>query len=353
MTKVIAKNKIKDLLRETTKEWTTYVPQKHIGDDVLIDMLPKENLENALDNIALGDANVIISPKEIFFPQVETLFEFKDGEIKETIEVAPKMLFGVKACDLKAILFCDEFFKRNYEDIYYLSRMKDRFIVAIGCLNPPRPNACFCTSTGTGPFAEKGYDLQLIDNGDEYLIEVGSDKGKEFLAKYKDYFKDFTGDAPKTIKKVKDEAANKVTLKVDFEKALKLMTEKDFEENYKRIGDRCISCGGCVYACPTCTCFNVYDNAIESEGTRVRTWDGCVFSGYTREASGHNPRSEKWQTTARRYEHKLKYDYIVAEMSGCVGCGRCLTSCPVEIGMSKFIQEITEGKKLMLGGIEK
>ena len=120
MTKVIAKNKIKDLLRETTKEWTTYVPQKHIGDDVLIDMLPKENLENALDNIALGDANVIISPKEIFFPQVETLFEFKDGEIKETIEVAPKMLFGVKACDLKAILFCDEFFKRNYEDIYYI-----------------------------------------------------------------------------------------------------------------------------------------------------------------------------------------------------------------------------------------
>jgi len=67
-----------------------------------------------------------------------------------------------------------------------------------------------------------------------------------------------------------------------------------------------------------------------------------VFEGYTREASGHNPRLEKWIRTSRRYEHKLKYDYLTTGMSGCVGCGRCLTSCPVNIGISQVIEEVSK-----------
>jgi len=128
-----------------------------------------------------------------------------------------------------------------------------------------------------------------------------------------------------------------------------LMAKKDFvpEENYKRIGQRCIYCGACLYTCPTCTCFNVFDNSKADRGLRMRNWDTCVFEGYTRETSGHNPRKENWKRTSRRYEHKLKYDYQVTGTSGCVGCGRCLSSCPVNIGISKFIQEITEDKKII------
>jgi len=91
----------------------------------------------------------------------------------------------------------------------------------------------------------------------------------------------------------------------------------------------------------------VFDEKRGNWGIRYRNWDACVFEGYTREASGHNPRSQKWVRTSRRYEHKLKYDYLTTGMSGCVGCGRCLASCPVDIGMSKFIQEITEDKRIM------
>jgi len=132
-------------------------------------------------------------------------------------------------------------------------------------------------------------------------------------------------------------------------KALDLMSKDNFipQENYERIGERCIYCGACLYTCPTCTCFNVFDNSKGNTGVRMRNWDACVFEGYTRETSGHNPRKEKWQRTSRRYEHKLKYDYKLTGMSGCVGCGRCLSSCPVDIGISKFIQEITESKKIM------
>lgn len=351
MSKMIEKKKIKGLLKEAVKQWHTYVPQKHIGGDVLIAPLPEEakELEAALDNISLADDDLVISPKDIFFPQLETMFKFKKGEIAETVESSPKLLFGIKSCDLKGILFADEFFKRDFEDAYYLSRANERLIVVIGCINPPRPGACFCTSAKTGPFAEKGFDLQLVDNGESYFVETGSEKGEEFVAKYSGFFQDESGDAEKAVNSIKAKAEKAVELKIEFQKALDLMANDDFipEEKYKRIGERCVYCGACVYTCPTCTCFNVFDNAKGDEGTRVRIWDACIFEGYTREASGHNPRNKKWLMTSRRYEHKLKYDKAKTNMSGCVGCGRCLASCPVDIGMSKFVQEITEDKKIM------
>lgn len=350
MAKLIEKKNINNLLRETIKGWDVYVPQKNLGADIWFDKLPKQGteLDRVLENIVLEDVDTVISAKDIFFPQLESMFEFKDGKIKETVESSPKLLFGVKSCDLEGILFSDDFYKRNFEDKYYLSRIQNRFIVVIGCIKPPRPT-CFCTSAKTGPFAKGGYDLQLADNNDSYLVEIGSQKGEEFISKYKEYFKDLPTDTDKLICDIKLKACESIELKVDFQKALDLMGRDNFipEENYKRIGERCIYCGGCLYVCPTCTCFNVFDDTRGKEGKRLRNWDACVFEGYTREASGHNPRKENWKRTSRRYEHKLKYDYKTTGMSGCIGCGRCLSSCPVDIGISKFIQEITEKRKIM------
>jgi len=351
MTKIIGKESIKGLLREAAGEWNTYAPQKNLGGDIWLEPLTGEgrDLEEALNNMVLGDEDVLISPKDIFFPQLESLLEFKAGKIKEVTESSPKLLFGIKPCDSKGMLFADDFYKRNFEDKYYLSRIESRLIVVIGCIKPPR-TSCFCASAKTGPFATEGYDLQLVDAGDSYLVEVGSKKGGAFVEKFKKHFRDFSGDAGKSISDIKSKASGNIELQVDFQKALDLMAQDGFlpEENYKRIGERCIYCGACLYTCPTCTCFNVFDNTDgNDEGQRVRNWDACVFEGYTRETSGHNPRKEKWLRTSRRYEHKLKFDYKVTGRSGCVGCGRCLSSCPVDIGISKFIQEITEQRKIM------
>lgn len=354
-TKIIEKESIRDLLKEAVKEWNAYVPQKNLGGDIWLEPLSKEgrDLEEALKNMRLGDEDVLIPPKDIFFPQLESLLEFKAGKIEEVTESSPKLLFGIKSCDLKGMLFADDFYKRNFEDKYYLSRMENRLIVVIGCIKPPRPG-CFCTSAKTGPFAAEGYDLQLVDSGDSYLVEVGSKKGEAFVDKFNKYFRNFSGDAGISISEIKSKASGNIELKVDFQKALDLMARDDFlpEENYKRIGERCIYCGACLYTCPTCTCFNAFDNTKDKEGRpaggeRVRNWDACVFEGYTRETSGHNPRREKWLRTSRRYEHKLKFDYKGTGTSGCVGCGRCLSSCPVNIGISKFIQEITEQRKIV------
>lgn len=349
-TKILKKEDLKGLLEEAVKEWDVYAPQKNMDSDIWFEILPKEAPEfnRAVENIILDDTDTVISPKDIFFPQLESCFEFNDGSIRETVESSPKLLFGVRACDLKGILFADEFFKRNFQDKYYLSRIKNRFIVVKGCLKPPR-ETCFCASAKTGPFADAGYDLQLVEFLGSYFVEVGSRKGEEFIKKHEKFFKDPVNTANETVFQVKSKAAESIELKVEFQKALELMAKDNFipEENYKRIGERCIYCGACLYVCPTCTCFNVFDNVKDKEGQRLRNWDTCVFEGYTRETSGHNPRKEKWLRASRRYEHKLKYDYTVTGASGCIGCGRCLASCPVNIGISKFIQEITEKRKIM------
>lgn len=350
MIKLIEKKDIVNLLREAAEDWNVYVPQKNLGGDILFETLPKQAaaLEEALKNVVLDDVDTVISPKDLCFPQLEAMFEFTKGKIRETVDSSPKLVFGIRPCDLKGVLFSDEFYKRNFEDKYYLSRMQNRLIVAKGCIKPPRPT-CFCASAKTGPFADSGFDLQFIENGDSYLVEPGSEKGTDFIKKYVKFFKDAPAHADEASGQIKKKAVESLELKVDFKKALELMARKDFvpEENYKRIGERCIYCGACLYTCPTCTCFNVFDNTCADSGERVRNWDACVFEGYTRETSGHNPRKEKWKRTSRRYEHKLRYDYQATGMSGCIGCGRCLSSCPVNIGISKFIQEITEDKKIM------
>jgi ferredoxin len=344
--KIINKKNISPLLDAAKKAWTVYAPQKFTGEDMMFAPVGKDS------EVVLGNEDTVISPKDIFFPQLETMFEFDKDKIKPTVENSPKMIFGIKPCDLEGVLFTDEFFKRNFEDAYYLSRADKRFLVTVACLKPPRPDACFCTSAKTGPFAESGFDLQLIDNGENYLVQIGSSQGEEFVKKHGKFFKNAPSGAEGIVVELKNKAEKSIEVKVDFDAVVEKMKDEKFDpqEIYDCISERCIYCGACLYTCPTCTCFNVTDNALGKKGERVRTWDTCVYEGYTREASGHNPRKTKNLRTARRYEHKLRYDQKVANTPGCIACGRCLSSCPVKLGMSKFIEEIMqkEGSKKCL-----
>lgn len=340
-----------ELLTRAGRQWTVYAPLRGTGGDVELEPLPgtAAGVAAAFGRLAGGSESPVIAPKELFFPQWESLFEFRGAQTRATPEASPKLLFGIAACDLAGLRFADEFFRRRVDDYYYRSRLRNRFIITRVCPAPPRPRACFCASAKTGPFASAGFDLQLLEAGDRYHVEVGSARGAAFVRKFRSCFAAAPVGAAREIKALKRRAAAAVELQVPFRRALQLMKKDEFvpEENYRRIGERCIYCGACLYTCPTCTCFNVVDRGTARRGGRFRNWDACVFSGYTREASGHNPRAEKWLRTARRYEHKLKYDPRVAGASGCVGCGRCLASCPVGIGISEFIREIAEGRRIL------
>jgi len=346
---LLKKDNVKALCIKACSEWETYIPVEAVEHDAHFVKINDKEKKSALDNLNLDYESLVIPPKAIAFPQLESLFEFQNGKISETVQSPrKKLLFGLRACDVKGILFVDEFFKREFQDIYYLSRSADKLLVLVGCKRPPRD--CFCTSTKTGPFLpvrynpdkaiESEFDLQMVDVSDAYLVEIGSKKGQEFVSSYREFFDEASEEVIVQSEKAKLAAQNAISLKVDFEKAVKNFCENRIPRDfYEKIAERCIYCGGCIYVCPTCTCFNVFDEKHANSGARYRNWDACVLEGYTREASGHNPRQEKWLRTARRYEHKLKYDYLATGMSGCVGCGRCLASCPVDIGIVQAIEE--------------
>jgi sulfhydrogenase subunit beta (sulfur reductase) len=338
----LEKENVKALCVSASEHWETYVPLESIGGDTHFIKLAGKDREQLIDKLNLDYESLVVPPKFILFPQLESLFKFEGEKIIETIQPATKkLLFGLRACDVKALKFMDNFFKRNFEDIYYLNRSMDKLLVIVGCKSPLEN--CFCTSAKTGPFLEDGFDLQLVDIGDKYAVEIGSEKGEEFVDAYRQFFAEASKDDLERSKTAKCDAERAVSLKLDFEKAIKRFCEdKVPEQIYEAIAQRCIYCGGCLYVCPTCTCFNVFDERKENSGGRYRNWDACVFEGYTREASGHNPRHQKWIRTSRRYEHKLKYDYLTTGTSGCVGCGRCLSSCPVNIGISQVIKEVTK-----------
>ena len=344
---LLKKDNIKDLCIKACDDWETYVPLEIMGRDAQFVKINAQEKKSSLDKLNLDYESLVIGPKVIGFPQIESLFQFQGDRITETVpSPGKKLLFGLRACDIKGILFVDEFFKRNFKDIYYLNRSTDRLLVLVGCKRPPRD--CFCTSTKTGPFLpfpardgeQADFDLQMVDIGDMYVVEVGSKKAEEFIEGYREFFDEISEQALAQAEKAKHAAAEAVNIKVDFEKALENFAEDRIPKQiYERIAERCIYCGGCLYVCPTCTCFNVFDEKEADSGKRFRNWDTCVFEGYTREASGHNPRLEKWVRTSRRYEHKLKYDVLTTGVSGCVGCGRCLSSCPVNIGIVQVIEE--------------
>lgn len=339
---LLKKDNVMSLCISASRQWETYVPLESFERDVCFTRLDNRKEGLSLDKLNLDYESLVVPPKVILFPQLESLFKFRDREIIETVKpTAKRLLFGLRACDVKGILFLDDFFKRNFEDIYYLNRSMDKLLVITGCKRPLEN--CFCTSTRTGPFLETGFDLQLVDVGNEYVVEIGSQKGEKFVSGYRKFFSEASKDDVQCSESEKRNAEERIGLRLDFENAIKKFCEDKVPgQMYERIAERCIYCGGCLYVCPTCSCFNVFDERAGNSGIRCRNWDACVFEGYTREASGRNPRPEKWMRTSRRYEHKLKYDYLVTGTSGCVGCGRCLSSCPVNIGISQVIEEVAK-----------
>jgi len=284
-----------------------------------------------------------LSPKSVFFPHTEVIFDVANNQYKETVTAKKSLIFGLRACDMMGICQASSFMTRDKEDIYYRAKHNTAATIVMAC--PGAQNeTCFCTTTLSGPVAKEGFDLQLYDTGDSFLVEVGSPRGEELLAgiplsdlddsRAKVQMDEFKQNAILTMPEVKSviEAMNM------------LKDKKVAEKVWDDFGAKCITCGGCAFVCPTCTCFNVYDQQLsEGNGKRLRAWDACLYGGFTREASGHNPRVSQAARLKRRHEHKL-LDYssidIQQGLCGCVGCGRCSDYCPVHIGTLEVVKAI-------------
>jgi len=148
-------------------------------------------------------------------------------------------------------------------------------------------------------------------------------------------------DGKDDISRLKEEAEAKIKpISVNgVEKKLPDMINNPF---WDKVSRKCITCGACTYLCPTCYCFDIQDTGKEGKYTRLRVWDSCMYTVYTLEASGHNPRKEKEKRMRQRVMHKFNYYPFLYQEYGCVGCGRCIKYCPVNVDIREIISKVME-----------
>jgi len=289
----------------------------------------------------LNCQNTRLSPKALVFPQSEPMMTFTldekqpDHHIMKAVATddAPRAVLGIRPCDAKALKLVHlNFDTPEYKDPYWLVPYLATTFVGLACDQPC--SACFCTSTDCGPYHETGLDVLLSDGGDHFVAKVLTEKGESLLT---------AGgwtqaiDAPDiwSIRRQAAEAAIVTHLETDRLGQIDLLAlhGADFWED---IAFACINCGACTYVCPTCWCFDIQDQVHGTAGKRMRQWDSCMFPIFTVHTTGHNPRDSKTQRVRQRFMHKLKY-FVEKYDQGimCVGCGRCVRYCPVNIDIRK------------------
>ena len=289
--------------------------------------------------------NTVKPPKELLFPQTECLFcasceDVERGVIEPPVESSsPRILFGVRPCDARSLRLLDQvFLGQAIPDPYYAERRKRTLIVSIGC-NRPR-STCFCTSVGGSPFDETGSDLMLIETNEGYLVKCASRRGEEFLAPYQGFLGEPSETTQVNAQEVVRSAQDSVPVYVDAQAVTAKLSRTIAPEFWDGVYEKCVGCSICAYLCPTCHCFDITDEVVASNTARLRTWDACAFSYFTREASGFNPRPTQKERVKNRFMHKFAYFPENFAQVGCVGCGRCVYECPVNLDIRQVLLDI-------------
>ena len=295
----------------------------------------------------LNLSNTRLSPKSLIYPQSETMFEYTldekqdDHHILKEIDkdYSPRAIIGIRPCDVKAFqLVRLNFDTPEHKDPYWIKSYEATTLVGYACNTPC--STCFCTTAGCGPFHEDGLDLMMVDAGDHYLVKVITKKGENVLTAAGWGTAPDVDAASDQIETMKQTAEAKITSRISTDAIKDKITTDLFEASFwEDVAFACINCGTCTYACPTCWCFDIQDENHGSSGVRMRNWDSCMFPLFTFHGSGHNPRDNKMSRVRQRFMHKLKY-YVDKYNNGiqCVGCGRCIRLCPVNIDIRRVCE---------------
>ena len=298
-----------------------------------------------------------VSPKAAVLPACETLFAFtktkespdansdstiagKPGLVLSAVqEAVPTLIFACRPCDARGIAVLDRpYLNGPYRDPYYAARRKELLVVSLTCNTPCA--TCFCDWVGKGPADSEGSDVLMTQIKDGFVLEAVSPEGEallrdnslaEVLAEGETHVA-----AAKAVRQASmDMRPSAPDLSTAREALGKRFTDVGF---WQDMTAQCLSCGACTYMCPTCYCFSISDEGGGAEGRRVRSWDSCMSSLFTREASGHNPRSDKALRMRNRVLHKFSYYPTVWNGAfSCSGCGRCIVHCPVHLDIRRIV----------------
>lgn len=291
-------------------------------------------------------AKATVSPKEAVLPECEVLFKFykdKDEANAPKLDLACEpeakttVVFACRPCDAMGMAALDKpYLEGLFKDPYYAARREKLTIISLTCNSGCQ--TCFCHWVGGGPTSPVGSDVLMTEITDGYILQGMTDKGSALLeaSSLADGQEKFP-EAAETRKKAWASLKPAPNIEGAPEALKKMFADGDF---WIKQTDRCISCGACTYFCPACYCFNITDEGEAQSakgGRRLRSWDNCMSSRYSREASGHNPRPHKSQRMRNRVSHKF---WTYPENWGsflCSGCGRCIANCPVNLDIRAIV----------------
>ena len=277
------------------------------------------------------------------YPSPESAADFTDsGKV---------YVVGAAACDLESLKSLDAvFLGGEHVDVFYRTRVENTVIISIDCTKPRE--TCFCTLAGIQPYPAAGFALNLSRVEGGYVVEAGSEKGKEIIDENRGLFST-PGDAALGMRERSRAEARQQVEAINRAYTLSKSRREILEERresevwYEHVST-CVECGACLFSCPTCHCFLLYDQpGAPGMFDRMRKWDVCIYAGYSRMAGGSSPRLGLMERFRHRYLHKLEYYPKTFQMEACTGCGRCIQGCMGKIDMRKVLKslesEITGG----------
>jgi len=266
--------------------------------------------------------------------RIESQWQF-DTPAESTLKYA---LLGARACEIAAIKVQDRVFLQGpYVDPDYLARRRAVLIIAVNCT--VAAETCFCTSMNTGPRCDAGFDLALTEIDDGFVIEVGSEKGAALAQRLA--ARVAAPEALQSADAIRERAVDQIEKRMDTAGIRDLLLDNPDHPHWDDVAQRCLSCTNCTMVCPTCFCSTVSDvgDLTGDHVDRVRSWDSCFSLEFSYTAGGTvrcdiRSRYRQWLT------HKLASWHDQFDSSGCVGCGRCITWCPVGIDLTEEVAVI-------------
>ena len=334
----LSKSGLADLLRQLAGEKTRVIAPANRG--AFTEFAEIRDLGEA----DLSRVNTRGSIKQFFMPPSETILKYsRDGKAvkldrAEPPKPRPTVIVGGRPCDAASLPIVDKVFRWDCDDQFWLVRREATVVMSISCTDCDE--CCFCTALGLAPHSTEGSDLLLTPIAkDEYLVEAVTDKGRALVKANKDLFPERNGAALDKNAACKAALA-KLPPAMDLGKVKAWLDNHFDDEFWGEASLKCIGCGCCTFLCPTCHCFDIVDEATGDRGLRRKNWDACQFAQFTLHASGHNPRPDRASRWRQRVMHKFSYYVDRFGPRLCVGCGRCIRSCPVQMNISQQLRTI-------------
>ena len=320
------------------------------------------------EQIALEPGVPDMPLKKLFTPLSEVLLRYgyrgdRAGVVPTPPVSEPFAVFGVRPCDAYALAIADTVYLSDVPDPYYQARRDAGTIIAVNCTSA-LPE-CFCACLNDVLLTAPGADILLTQLNGDYLVETLTDKGKALLVATVGQTSrlsesEETGETPvltgwkeaseadlERKAEIAAQTAAAQTRKIDVEGLTEAVRAAYHDEEFwKAHTEACVGCGVCTFLCPTCTYFDVRDDAISGRGLRYRCWDTCQFADFSREASGHDPKSQQWMRQRNRLSHKFWYSVERGGPISCVGCGRCLRGCA---GHTDIVATLEDLRKKPIG----